>query len=79
LAERHLIKLCFTIGCTFLYAVMRAKSCLDFEVSVVCVVLLLADNYVTKHLFNIIGLFKSLLVCVSHIIIFVILEISING
>jgi len=74
-----MIKLCFTIGCTFLYAVMRGKSCLDFEVSVVRVVLLLADNYITKHLFNIIGLFKSLLVRVSHIIILVILEIPING
>jgi len=44
-----MIKLCFTIGCTFLYAVMRGKSCLDFEVSVVRVALLLADNYITKH------------------------------
>jgi len=37
------------IGCTFLHAVLRGKACLRFEVSVLCVALLLADKYVTKQ------------------------------
>ena len=43
------------------------------------VALLLADNYVTKNLFNIIGLFKSLSFRAAHVITLVILEISFNG
>ena len=49
---RHVIKWCFTIGCYFLYAVLRVKGWLYLYPSL-CVALLLADKYVTKQRFTI--------------------------
>jgi hypothetical protein len=54
-------------------------ACLEIKYSMVRVALLLAENYITKQLFNVIGLFKLLSFRAAHILILVILEFPING